>query len=237
MLDLLTRDARSRGVNLSEAQIDLFERYLSLLSEWSDRANLVGDVNPEIVQQRHFIESIALGAALRERQLLRGREDLLDVGAGAGFPGVAMKIAWPGLRLTLIEATAKKTAFLVELASHLKLDDVIVLTGRAEELAHDPELRQRFDLVVARAVAPLPALLELTLPFARVGGRVATPKGSRASTEIAASSRALELLGGEVHSMALNVPGPPQTLIIVAKRRPTPAEYPRRSGIPAKSPL
>lgn len=237
MLETLIRDSAARGVNLSEAQIEQFERYLSLLTEWSDRANLVGDVNPDVVQQRHFAESIALGAALRERQLLRGREDVLDVGAGAGFPGVAMKIVWPGLRLTLLEATAKKTAFLAELVARLGFGDAVVLTGRAEELAHDAGLRERFDLVVARAVAPLPALIELTLPFARIRGRVATPKGSRAAAEIAASSRALQLLGGEAHALPLDLPGPPQTLVVVSKRRPTPSEYPRRPGIPAKSPL
>lgn len=237
MFELLIRDAAGRGVNLSEAQIEQFGRYFALLAEWSERANLVGDVNPDVVEQRHFAESVVLGATLRERQLLRGREDVLDVGAGAGFPGVAMKIAWPGLRLTLLEATAKKTAFLAELVTRLGFDDVAVLTGRAEALAHDPALRERFDLVLARAVAPLPTLLELTLPFARIGGRVITPKGSRVEAEVAASSRALQVLGGEAHTLPLDVPGPPQTLVVVAKRRPTPAEYPRRPGMPAKSPL
>jgi 16S rRNA (guanine527-N7)-methyltransferase len=237
MLDLLASDAAARGVNLNEGQIERFERYLALLQDWSERANLVGDASANVVQRRHFAESVALGAVLRERQLLRGHEDILDIGAGAGFPGVAMKIAWPGLRLTLLEATAKKTAFLSELVENLGLDETAVLTGRAEALGHDPALRERFDLVLARAVAPLPALLELTLPFARVGGRVATPKGSRASAEIKASDRALQLLGGEAHTLPLDVPGPPQTLVIVAKRRPTPPEYPRRAGVPARSPL
>ena len=237
VLEMLARDAATRGVNLSEAQIEQFECYLALLSEWSERANLVGDVDPDVVQRRHFAESIALGAALRERQLLRGREDVLDVGAGAGFPGVPMKIAWPALRLTLIEATGKKTAFLSELVDRLGLDDVAVRSGRSEELAHDAGLRERFDLVVARAVASLPALLELTLPFARLGGRVVTPKGSRAAAEIAASSRALQTLGGEAHSMPLSLPGPPQTLVVIVKRRRTPAEFPRRSGVPVRSPL
>ncbi len=237
MLEPLIRDAAMRGVNLSEAQIEQFERYLALLTEWSERANLVGDVNPEVVQRRHFAESVLLGAALRERQALRGREDVLDVGAGAGFPGVPMKIVWPALRLTLLEATAKKTAFLSELVSRLGLEDIAVITGRAEELAHDAALRERFDLVVARAVTTLPALLELTLPFARVGGRVVTPKGSRAAAETATSRHALQVLGGEAHSMPLNIPGPPQTLVVIVKRRPTPPEYPRRSGVPVKSPL
>ena len=156
---------------------------------------------------RHFLESIALGAALREREMLRPDAAVLDVGAGAGFPGVLLKIAWPGIRLTLIEATAKKTAFLSALVEALAFGERRVLTGRAETLAHDPALRGRFDLVVARAVAPLPALLELTLPFARVGGRVVTPKGSRAELEIAASARALEVLGGRALHGAVRCAG------------------------------
>ena len=237
MLDLLKRDAPTYGVDLSEAQCGQFERYLSLLTAWSSRVNLVGDVSPEIVQRRHFLESLALGAALRERQILRPGSDVLDVGAGAGFPGIVLKIAWPALRLTLLEATAKKTAFLAELVAALALDHTDVVTGRAETLGHEPALRGRFDLVVARAVAPLPVLLELAMPFARTGGRVVTPKGSRAAAEIAASAHALEILGGEAFSLPLNVPGPPQTLVIVAKRRETPPGYPRRPGTPARAPL
>ena len=237
MLDLLEREAQTYGVRLSEAQMAQFERYLALLTEWSDRANLVGDVDPEVVQRRHFLESLALGAALREREILRPGSDVLDVGAGAGFPGIVLKIVWPAIRLTLIEATAKKTAFLSQLAAELRLDHTDVLSGRAEVLGHDPKLRGRFDLVVARAVASLPALLELTLPFARTGGRFVTPKGSRAAEELAASKRALEVLGGRAFSVPLRVPGPPQTLVAVVKQRETPPGYPRRPGVPAKSPL
>lgn len=237
MLEVLKRDAQTYGVRLSEAQIAQFERYLTLLTQWSARVNLVGDAAPDVVERRHFLESVALGAALREREVLHPGADVLDVGAGAGFPGVVLKIAWPSIRLTLLEATAKKTAFLSELAAELSLDQTAVLTGRAETLGHDPDLRGRFDLVVARAVAPLPALLELTVPFARVGGRVVTPKGSRAQDELLASAHALDVLGGKAFAMPLRVPGPAQTLIIVAKLRETPAAYPRRSGVPVKSPL
>jgi 16S rRNA (guanine527-N7)-methyltransferase len=237
MLEVLEREAQTYGARLSEAQIAQFERYLTLLTQWSARANLVGDVAPEVVQRRHFLESIALGAALREREVLRPGSDVLDVGAGAGFPGVVLKIVWPSIRLTLLEATAKKTAFLSELTAELGLDETVVLTGRAETLGHDPALRGRFDLVVARAVASLPALLELTLPFARTGGRIATPKGSRAQAELLESKRALQVLGGKAFAVPLRVPGPPQTLIVVVKQRETPAAYPRRAGLPVKSPL
>jgi 16S rRNA (guanine527-N7)-methyltransferase len=237
MLAMLSRESAVYGVRLTPVQLRQFEMYLSLLGEWSQRVNLVGNASAEVVVRRHFLESIALGAALREREIFRPDAFVLDVGAGAGFPGVVLKIVWPAIRLTLLEATAKKAAFLSALVDAIEFDSTPVLAGRAETLAHDPALRGRFDLVLARAVAPLPALVELTLPFARVGGRVVTPKGSRAAEEIAASARALAVLGGMAFNAPLNVPGPAQTLVCVVKQRETPAEYPRRPGIPTKSPL
>ena len=237
MLGLLNAGVQKYGVKLQDDQILQFERYLGMLVDWSERANLVGDVNAEVVQRRHFLESIALGAALREREILRPGATVVDVGAGAGFPGVALKIVWPSIQLTLIEATKKKTAFLAALVEALGFDATPVLTGRAESLAHDVALRERFDLVVARAVAPLPVLLELTLPFARVGGRVVTPKGSRVAEEVAASANALRVLGARVVVVPFDVPGPAQQLVAAIKERATPAAYPRRDGLPAKSPL
>lgn len=237
MLDVLRIGAQTHGLNLQEAQLRQFQRYLDLLVEWAPRVNLVADADRDVVQRRHFVEAIALGVALREREVLRPDSLVIDIGSGAGFPGVPMKIVWPSIRLTLLEATAKKAAFLSALVATLGFDDTPVLTGRAERLAHDPALRERFDLVLARAVAPLPALLELTLPFARVGGRVATPKGSRAQDEIASSSNALRTLGARIFSMPFSVVGPRQTLIVALKQRPTSDEYPRRDGVPAKAPL
>jgi 16S rRNA (guanine527-N7)-methyltransferase len=237
MLAMLSRESAVYGVRLTSTQVRQFETYLSLLGEWSQRVNLVGNASAEVVVRRHFLESIALGAALREREILRPDACVLDVGAGAGFPGAVLKIVWPAIRLTLLEATAKKAAFLAALVDALEFDSTPVLAGRAETLAHDPTLRGRFDLILARAVAPLPTLVELTLPFARVGGRVVTPKGSRATEEIAAAAHALAVLGGTAFTAPLHVPGPAQTLVCVVKQRETPAEFPRRPGIPAKSPL
>ncbi len=237
MSDTLSRESEAYGVRLTDAQLRQFDTYTSLLAEWSNRMNLVADATPAVVERRHILEAIALGAALREREVLRPDSSVLDVGAGAGFPGAVWKVVWPGIRLSLLEATAKKADFLRALVEALAFDDADVLCGRAESLGHDPTLRARFDLVVARAVAPLPVLLELTLPFARVGGRVVTPKGSRAEAEIAASARALSVLGGKLFTAPLAIPGPPQTLVAVVKQRETPAEYPRRPGVPAKSPL
>jgi len=238
-LSNLRGDARTHGVLLDDRQLAAFERYATLLGEWSQRANLVGDATPSVVERRHFLESLAFGVALRERELLRPDSTVLDLGTGAGFPGVPMKIAWPGLRLSLLEATGKKTEFLQALVAALRLEDVRILAGRAEDLAHDPTLRASFDLVTARAVAPLPALLELALPFARVGGRLATVKGSRAAAELAAARQAVQTLGARtaIFDLGLRVPGPAQHVVVAVKLRPTPDDYPRRPGVPAKSPL
>jgi 16S rRNA (guanine527-N7)-methyltransferase len=237
MRDLIAGEAAAKGVRLTPAQLDQFDRYIELLVEWSARVNLVGTATPEVIARRHMGESIALGAALREREVLRPNARVIDVGAGAGFPGIPIKIAWPSIALTALEATAKKTAFLDTLVDVLALTEVRVITGRAETLAHDAELRESFDLVLARAVAPLPALIEIALPFARVGGRLVTPKGSRAQEEVAASARALQVIGGKAFVVPFAVDGPPQSLVAVLKTAPSPAEYPRRAGVPAKSPL
>lgn len=237
MLSVLKRNIDEYGVRLTDDQLAQFDRYLALLAEWNERASLVGDAGPEVVERRHFLESIALGAALRQREVLRPDSDVLDVGSGAGFPGAVVKLVWPSVRLTLLDATAKKTAFLSVLVAELGLSEVDVLTGRAEELAHDPGLRGRFDLVLARAVAPLPALLELTLPFARMGGRVVSPKGSRAAEEVAAAGHAADVLGARLLSVPFEVPGEPQTLVVAVKTADTPETYPRRPGMPEKRPL
>jgi len=237
MLEIVRSEAARYGINLHDAQLLQFERYVRLLAEWNQRANLVADAAPDVVQRRHIVESLALGAALREREVLRPGSRIIDVGAGAGFPGLPIKIAWPAVRLTLLEATAKKTAFLQSAVEALQLADTAVLTGRAEDLGHDASLRASFDLVLARAVAPLPALLELTLPFARVGGRVVTPKGSRVDEQVAASRHALATLGASVFVAPFDVPGPPQKLVVAVKSAPTPGRFPRRAGTPAKSPL
>ncbi len=237
MLATLSREAEAYGVDLSPDHVRQFERYFDLLVAWSGRTNLVGSIDVDVVQRRHFLESIALGAALREREILRPGARVLDVGAGAGFSGVVLKIVWPSIRLTLLEATAKKAAFLSALVERLQFGETTVLAGRAETFGHAPELRARFDLVVARAVAPLPTLLELTLPFLRVGGRLATPKGSRAAAELGAARRALSVLSARAFSVPLPIPGPKQTLIVVVKQGETSPEYPRRPGVPAKSPL
>lgn len=242
MLSLFTCGARQLGLDLEREQAERFERYYQLLAEVGQRTDLTADLTYEQVQRRHFLESAALAVILRQEGVLPadGRCSLVDVGTGAGFPGVPIKILLSEISLTLVEATAKKSAFLRRLLDELSLPDARVVTGRAEEVAHATPHREAYQVAVSRAVASLPTLLELTLPFLQISGLLAAPKGSRAAEEAARSSRALAELGGVLEALRpLAVPyaAHPQAVVLVRKNSPTPARYPRRPGIPKKRPL
>jgi 16S rRNA (guanine527-N7)-methyltransferase len=165
---------------------------------------------------------------------------MIDIGSGGGFPGVPIKIVKSDLEVTLLEANGKKATFLGELAKELGLSRVAVVNDRAELAAHDSNHREAYALAVARAVAPLRVLVELALPFVRLGGYLATPKGSGAQREVREAETALGTLGGEVslvQKLELDWPGPTPTLVLVRKVSETPERYPRRPGMPAKRPL
>jgi 16S rRNA (guanine527-N7)-methyltransferase len=239
-MDVLARAAEGLGLPLDAQQLQQFEEYYHQLIAANRRVSLTSITDYQEVQRRHFSESLAVGAALYRAGVLKPDEGarVLDLGAGAGFPGLPMRIVHPALRLTILEATRKKTAFLEDLLARLGLDDVAVITGRAEAVAHDPAHREGYDLVLARAVAPLTVLVELALPFLKVGSFLATPKGSRTPQEMAEAGRALAICGGRIVSAEpLPSSAPPLTLVIVEKIAPTPTAYPRRPGIPTKRPL
>jgi 16S rRNA (guanine527-N7)-methyltransferase len=192
----------------------------------------------EDTEVKHFLDSLTIAPVLRERGLDSAR--LVDVGSGAGFPGLPLKIALPGLRVALVEATGKKARFLEHVVATLGLTDVDVLSSRAELLAHDPSLRERFDVAVSRAVAELNALLELTLPFCRQGGVMVAQKKGDVAGELAAALRALDVLGGrliEVREVTAQGLADGRVLALVEKVAPTPDKYPRRPGMPQKRPL
>jgi 16S rRNA (guanine527-N7)-methyltransferase len=239
-MEILARTAEGLGLPLNAQQLQQFEEYYHQLIAANRRVSLTSITDYQEVQRRHFGESLAVGAALYRAGVLKPDEGarVLDLGAGAGFPGLPMRIVHPALRLTILEATRKKTAFLERLLARLGLEDVAVITRRAEAVAHEPAHRERYHLVLARAVAPLAVLVELALPFLEVGGFLATPKGSRAPQEIVEAGRALTLCGGRIASAEpLPSPALPLTLVLVEKTAPTPAAYPRRPGIPSKRPL
>jgi 16S rRNA (guanine527-N7)-methyltransferase len=231
--------ARSLVPQLDDAAIAALLAYRDRLATSAAEFNLTSVRDPVAIERRHLIESLAFGRLLAERDLLPPGARVLDLGSGAGLPGLPLKVAWPELRLTLLEATGKKCRFLESAVAKLSLEGVEVAEGRAEDVAHDPAHRGAYDLVVARAVARLPVLLEYGVPFLRLGGTLAGTKGSAARTELAASGAALQALGAEVlDTPALATPGlPAQTVILVAKRSETPERYPRRTGIPSKRPI
>jgi len=238
MLELLTCGAAALNLILDDRQLAQFESYYRGLLAWNQQTNLTAITSYEEVQTRHFLDSLTVIQALP--QPVPPGLKLLDVGAGAGFPGLPLKIACPGIALTLLEATGKKAAFLAHMTAVIELPDVVVLSERAEEAARSPEHRERYDVAVSRAVADLPALLELTLPFCRIGGRAIAQKKGDIQEEIRRSSRALEVLGGGPPGVQeVSAPGLPDRrfLVVVTKIAPTPDMYPRRSGMPAKKPL
>ncbi len=242
-MDTLVAGAEALGVALGAEQLAAFARYRDELLAWNARVNLTSIVAPAEVETRHFLDSLTCVAPLRARwgpalSVLPLR--CIDVGSGGGFPGVPLRLALPRLRVTLLEATGKKVAFLEHLIATLGLGGVATIAERAETLAHAPAHRESYDAAFARALAPLPALLELTLPFLRVGGLLVAQRKGDLAGEVAAAAFACETLGGAAPRIE-PVTVPPlddgRALVVVEKAAATPAAYPRRPGVPAKRPL
>jgi 16S rRNA (guanine527-N7)-methyltransferase len=238
----LERLAGELGLTLDAVALDRFRLYADLLLDWNQRMNLTRVTGSEEIQVKLFADALALMPFILRYQATHERATrlkLIDVGSGAGFPGLPLKIVCPDLDVTLVEATGKKVRFLEAVVTALGLEAVTALHGRAEDLAHRPDLRGRFDIVVARAVARLPALLELSLAFCRVGGLGLFPKGVDAAAEAAESAAALKTLRARLIGIEpVALPELAGTVIVAVEQvgKP-PSEYPRRPGIPAKHPL
>ncbi|MEX0786237.1 MAG: 16S rRNA (guanine(527)-N(7))-methyltransferase RsmG [Dehalococcoidia bacterium] len=238
MLTILAEGAKELGVDLSKEQLERFQRYYEVLIEWAERVSLTSVKDVEGVQRRHFLESAALIPILRDADLSLEGKSLIDVGSGTGVPGVPLKILEPSLRVTLVEAKQRKAEFLTDLLPQLGMEDVTVITRRAEEVAHDPRHREQYDFAVAKALAPLRTLAELTLPFLVMGGVAIAPKGKGIENEIKESVVALETLKGSIRLVAsIALAQPAQTCVLLDKDLPTPQRFPRRPGLPAKRPL
>jgi 16S rRNA (guanine527-N7)-methyltransferase len=238
-IETLLTGARLIGLDLAPAQLQQFAHYRALLLEWNQRFNLTAITNPQDVLTKHFLDSLALLFALPPAERKKHLR-LLDVGSGAGFPGLPLHIAFPDWRVTLLEATGKKVHFLETVISALGLGQARAIQGRAEELAHDPQHRARYDLVTARGLASVSTLLEYCLPFCRPGGLVIAPKKGEISAEVEQGTRAAALLGGRfVETRPFSLPGleDQRALVIFQAGRPAPAQYPRRAGAPVKQPL
>ena len=239
-LDRLEKGALALGCPLNTTQLERFDVYRTELLNWNLHTNLTSITDPIDVEVRHFLDSLTMIAALPASDAGSGSLTLLDVGAGAGFPGIPLKIALPGLRVWLLEATGKKTAFLRHIVDALNLDSVTVLQGRAEDLGHDSGLREFFDVTVARAVGNLAVLAELCMPFTTVNGHFVAMKKGAVENEVQAAAVAIETLGGgNARVLPVRVEGldDDRSLIAVSKVKSTPARFPRRPGMPAKRPL
>ena len=225
-----------QGIELTDCQKDQFERYFELLVEWNEKINLTAITEKNEVYLKHFYDSIApVLQGLIDNQELK----LLDIGAGAGFPSLPMKIICPQLEVTIIDSLNKRINFLKLLAEELGLDKVHFYHSRAEDFAQDKAFRAKFDLVTARAVARMQVLSELTIPYLKVGGKLLALKASNAPEELEEAKNALNLLFSKVQdNLSYALPnGDPRFITVVEKKKETPNKYPRKAGMPNKRPL
>ncbi len=237
-MNCLAERTKQLGITLDTSQLQQFAIYNRDLTDWNDRINLTAITDVEDVQIKHFLDSLTLISSINEKQCESCK--IIDVGSGAGFPGIPLKIVLPSLEMTLIEATTKKVLFLEHIVQELALQDVEIINGRAEEAAQKPEYRQKFDVAISRAVAELAVLCELTLPFCKVGGCVIAQKKGDIQFELEQSLKSIETLGGRLSKVEkINLEGldDERYLVVIDKVRPTPEKYPRRPGMPEKRPL
>lgn len=227
---------RMLGYEISPKMLSVLEWYSRELIQWNKKVNLTAIRDPEEIEIKHFLDSLS---CLMVMQPAPG-DRIVDVGTGAGFPGLPLKILYPQVRLTLIESIGKKVKFCRHIVHSLGLKDVEILQSRAENIGRDSAYRERFDWAVARAVAVMPVLVEYLLPLLRVGGSAVIQKGESGPREAHEASYAIKLLGGRLTQIkALELPRVVETrhLVVISKEAATPASYPRRVGVPSKQPL
>lgn len=229
----LTKRAMQFGVNLLEEQQNQFYQYMQLLLEWNEKMNLTAITEPQEILTKHFIDSISVVPYIKEG------DKILDIGTGAGFPGIPLKIVLPQNSFTLLDSLNKRIHFLQEVVEQLKLENIEAVHGRAEEFCKE-DRREGYHIVVSRAVAKLNVLLEYMLPFTKVGGKCICMKALEIEEELEAAKKAIEILGGtieKVEEITLEDTDITRKLVIVKKIKETPKKYPRKAGTPNKEPI
>ena len=236
MRDILNNAFTSEGFSLTDVQNQQFVDYFDMLIEWNQKINLTAIEEPTEVAYKHFVDSACLMRVVPD---LKGKS-MIDIGTGAGFPGVPLNIMEPELNVTLFDSLNKRIVFLQELCNKLQLKNIRAVHGRAEEFGIKPDYRRQFDMATARAVARMPVLLEICLPFVKKGGIFIALKGPELENEIKESGNALKELGGkvvDVQQFTLADGAYTRNLAVIEKVKDTPKKYPRKAGTPQKKPL
>lgn len=234
----LVESARSiLGIELSKDTLTALRVYETELLGWNEHVNLTAICDAEGVRIKHFLDSLTI---LKAWERTRPPERLIDVGTGAGFPGLVLKLVWPSTQVTLVESVGKKADFCRHIVAQLGLEGVDIISERAEVVGQDLAHRHAYDLAVARAVARMPILMEYLLPLVHRNGKVMAMKGETAPAETHTATQAIHLLGGKLHKLVhLELPGVAEErfIVVVDKIARTPEEYPRRTGVPVKNPI
>ena len=236
MKNIVQQSFQKEGFSLNERQIEQFVQYYDLLIDWNKKINLTAIEEPQEVADKHFVDSALLLSVKKDLADC----SLIDIGTGAGFPGIPLKIIEPRLKLTLFDSLNKRINFLNTVCHDLSLEGVQAVHGRAEDFGKKAEYREKFDLATARAVARMPVLLEICLPFVKLGGHFIALKGPELEKELQESKKALFELGGrvvDVQALTLADGNYTRNIAVIEKIKPTPKKYPRKAGTPQKTPL
>lgn len=236
MNNVLTEKVKELSIVLNDKQIQQFEQYYNILVEWNKVMNLTAITEYEEVVEKHFLDSLTIVYAINMEKI----ETLIDVGTGAGFPGIPLKIAFPHLKVTLLDSLNKRIKFLNEVIDLLELDDIKAIHGRAEDYAKQAEYREQYDICVSRAVANLATLSEYCLPYVKVDGLFVPYKSGEIDEELKSSEKAVSILGGKVEEVVkFQLPGTDigRSFVKIHKIKETKKKYPRKAGMPTKEPL